>query len=94
MYAHLIMSFYIVQFPFVIRRFHSDNGSEFVNRIVAKLLNKLLVHFTKSRPRHTGDNGLVETKNGSVVRKNLGYAYIPLFRKRAPDCSTGITIAA
>ena len=64
-------------FPFVIRGFHSDNGSEFVNHIVASLLNKLLITFTKSRPRHSNDNGLVETKNGSVVRKNLGYAHIP-----------------
>lgn len=67
----------LVEFPFVIRGFHSDNGSEFVNHIVAKLLNKLLIRFTKSRPRRSNDNGLVETKNGSVVRKNLGYAYIP-----------------
>ena len=44
---------------------------------MARLLNKLLVRFTKSRPRHPDDNGLVETKNGSVIRKNLGYAYIP-----------------
>ncbi len=67
----------LVQFPFIIRGFHSDNGSEFVNHVVAKLLNKLLIHFTKSRPRHTDDNGLVETKNGSVLRKNLGYGHIP-----------------
>jgi len=65
------------QFPFRVREFHTDNGSEFINRTVAKLLNKLLVRFTKSRPRHPNDNGLVETKNGSVIRKNLGYIYIP-----------------
>ena len=64
-------------FPFVIRGFHSDNGSEFINKTVAALLNKLLIRFTKCRPRHTNDNGLVESKNGSVVRKHLGYAYIP-----------------
>jgi transposase InsO family protein len=64
-------------FPFVLRGFHSDNGSEFINQTVAKLLNKLLIRFTKCRPRHTNDNGLVECKNGSVVRKHLGYAYIP-----------------
>jgi len=64
-------------FPFVLRGFHSDNGSEFINRTVAELLDKLLVRFTKCRPRHTNDNGLVESKNGSVVRKHLGYAYIP-----------------
>ena len=67
----------LVQFPFIIRGFHSDNGSEFVNHIVARLLNKLFIRFTKSRPRHSNDNGLVETKNGSVIRKQLGYAYIP-----------------
>ena len=67
----------LTEFPFIIRGFHSDNGSEFVNGIVAKLLNKMLVRFTKSRPRHSNDNGLVETKNGSVIRKQLGYAYIP-----------------
>jgi len=67
----------LVGFPFVIRGFHSDNGSEFVNKTVAKLLNKLLIRFTRCRPRHTNDNGLVESKNGSVVRKHLGYAHIP-----------------
>ena len=67
----------LLQFPFIISGFHSDNGSEFVNRIVARLLNKMLIHFTKSRPRHSNDNGLVESKNGSVVRKQLGYTYIP-----------------
>jgi transposase InsO family protein len=64
-------------FPFVVRGFHSDNGSEFINRTVAELLNKLLIRFTKCRARHTNDNGLVESKNGSVVRKQLGYAHIP-----------------
>ncbi|MFO7773147.1 MAG: integrase [Dehalococcoidia bacterium] len=76
-YLVLVLENMLEQFPFIIRGFHSDNGSEFVNHIVARLLNKLLIKFTKSRPRHTNDNGLVETKNGSVLRKNLGYAHIP-----------------
>ena len=76
-YLVLALESMLAEFPFVIRGFHSDNGSEFVNHIVARLLNKLLIRFTKSRPRQSNDNGLVETKNGSVVRKNLGYAYIP-----------------
>lgn len=67
----------IRQFPFRILGFHSDNGSEFINRIVAHLLNKLLIEQTKSRPRHSNDNGLVETKNGAVIRKHMGYGYIP-----------------
>ena len=60
------------QFPFEIRGFHSDNGSEYINRSVAQLLNKLLIEQTKSRPRRSNDNGLVETKNGSVIRKHMG----------------------
>jgi transposase InsO family protein len=64
------------QFPFVIRGFHSDNGSEFINYTVAKLLNKLKVAQTKSRAGHSNDNGLVEAKNGAIVRKHLGYSHI------------------
>lgn len=65
------------QFPFVIRSFHSDNGSEFINDKVEKLLNKLLIEQTKSRPRHSNDNALAESKNGAVIRKHMGYGYIP-----------------
>lgn len=64
-------------FPFVILGFHSDNGSEYINYKVAKLLEKLRVEFTKSRPRTSNDNALAESKNASVVRKHLGYAHIP-----------------
>lgn len=66
----------LVQYPFEIFNFHSDRGSEFINRIVARLLNKLLIHQTKSRSRHCNDNALVEGKNGSVIRKNLGFFHI------------------
>jgi hypothetical protein len=65
------------QFPFQIRGFHCDNGSEFLNHRVAGLLNKLLVEFTKSRPYRTTDNALVEGKNGAVIRKHIGYGPIP-----------------
>jgi len=65
-------------FPFPILGFHSDNGSEFINRQVAKLLNKLLIEEqTKSRSRHCNDNAQAESKNGSIVRKHLGYSHIP-----------------
>jgi transposase InsO family protein len=63
-------------FPFHIRGFPSDNGSEFMNHTVATLLNKLLVEQTKSRPRHSNDNGLAESKNGWVIRKHIGYGHI------------------
>lgn len=64
-------------FPFIIKGFHCDNGSEYINHMVAKLLNKLHVEFTKSRSRHSNDNALAECKNGAVVRKILGYMHIP-----------------
>ena len=66
----------LAQFPFKIRGFHSDNGSEFINHNVAEMLKKLLVEQTKSRPRRSNDNGLVEAKNGAVIRKHMGYAHI------------------
>ena len=66
------------QFPFPILGFHADNGSEFINHTVVKLLNKLLVEeFTKSRPCRSLDNALVECKNGAVIRKHLGWGHIP-----------------
>lgn len=64
-------------FPFKIINFHSDNGSEYINHTVAKLLNKLHIEFTKSRSRHSNDNALAETKNGSIVRKYFGSLHIP-----------------
>ncbi len=65
-------------FPFAILGFHSDNGSEYINRHVAELLNKLLIEEqTKSRSRHSNDNAQAESKNGAIVRKHLGYSHIP-----------------
>jgi transposase InsO family protein len=67
----------LAQFPFEILGFHADNGSEYVNHKVARMLDKLKVEFTRSRPRRSNDNGLAETKNGAVVRKEFGYEHIP-----------------
>jgi hypothetical protein len=71
------------QFPFRIEGFHCDNGSEFLNHRVAKLLNKLLIEFTKSRAYRTTDNALVEGKNGAVIRKQIGYG--PIGAEHAPE---------
>lgn len=64
-------------FPFTILGFHSDNGSEFINKRVAELLQKMLIEFTKSRSRHSNDNALAESKNGAVIRKLFGHGHIP-----------------
>ena len=77
--AHLlpVIEQMLAQFPFQILGFHADNGSEYVNHAVARMLEKLRIEFTRSRPRRSNDNGLAETKNGAVVRKEFGYAHIP-----------------
>jgi len=67
----------IKQFPFQVLEVHADNGSEYINRNVVSLLNRLIIKLTKSRPRHSNDNGLVETKNGAIIRKHIGYNHIP-----------------
>lgn len=64
-------------FPFVVINFHSDNGGENINYMVADILNRLVINQTKSRSRHCNDNALVESKNGSVIRKHMGYFHIP-----------------
>lgn len=72
-----VLALIIEQFPFAIMGFHSDNGSEYVNGPVAKILEKLRIEQTKSRSRHSNDNALAESKNASVVRKHMGYEHIP-----------------
>ena len=61
------------QYPLRILGSHADNGSEYINHVVAKLVEKLRVELTKSRARQTSDQALVEGKNGSIVRKQMGY---------------------
>ena len=62
--------------PVGVRR--ADNGSEYINSEVADLLNRLHIPtFTKSRPRRSNDNALVESNNGSIVRRWLGHVHIP-----------------
>ncbi len=72
----------LTQFPFVIINFHSDNGSEFLNRKVEALLNNMLIKQTKSRSRKCNDNALVEGKNAAVIRRWMGHSHIP--KKYAP----------
>ena len=72
-----VLEMMMAQFPFEIVGFHSDNGSEYINHKVAKMLEKLRIEQTKSRSRHSNDNALAESKNASVVRKHMGYSHIP-----------------
>lgn len=67
----------ILLFPFLIRNFHSDCGGEYINYTVAGLLEKLRIRQTKSRPRRSTDNGLVESKNAAIIRREMGHWHIP-----------------
>lgn len=75
-YLKQLLTKLIESYPFKIIQFHADNGSEFINYKIAALLNKLLIKLTKSRARRPNDNALVETKNGSIIRKWMGYSFI------------------
>jgi hypothetical protein len=85
-YLRPIIEELLALFPFCIFEFHSDNGSEYINHVVAALLNKLHIELTKSRSHHSNDNALVESKNGSIIRKLYGRNFInakfaPLFHQ-------------
>lgn len=69
-------------FPFAIVGFHSDNGGENINGNVSAVLSKLLIEQTKSRSGRCNDNALIESKNGSVVRKHMGRWHIPKYEAR------------
>jgi hypothetical protein len=75
-YLEVLLEDLISQFPFKIINFHSDNGSEYINKTVAALLNKLVIDQTKSRSGKCNDNALVECKNGAVIRKHMGRSHI------------------
>ena len=67
----------IRSYPLVIRGFHTDNGSEYVNWGADRLLKWLQIDFTRSRARRSHVNALVESKNGSSIRTTLGCDHIP-----------------
>ena len=75
-YMEPLLEQILAMFPFVVINFHSDNGSEYINQTVEKILSRLLIKQTKSRSRKSTDNALVEGKNGSVIRKHMGRNFI------------------
>lgn len=81
-YLTPIILLLLEQYPFVIKEFHTDNGSEYINRWLVQILNKLLIKLTKNRSRKTTDNAQCESKN-NIIRKHMGYFYIS--QTYAPD---------
>ncbi len=63
----------LTSMPFPLRGFDTDNGGEFMNETVAAYCRLHEIPCTRSRPYHKNDQAWVEQKNGSVVRRLVGY---------------------
>jgi len=61
------------QMPFPLLGLDTDNGSEFLNYALLEYCRREEITFTRSRPYKKNDQCHVEQKNGSVVRKMIGY---------------------
>ena len=59
--------------PFPMLGFDSDNGSEFINYALLNYCEEKKITFTRSRPYKKNDQAHVEEKNGSIVRRMIGY---------------------
>ncbi len=59
--------------PVTILGFDSDNGSEFINHGLIDFCKEHQITFTRSRAYKKNDQAHVEERNGSVVRKTIGY---------------------
>ena len=59
--------------PFSLLGVDSDNGSEFINEALIQYCKETNIEFTRSRPYRKNDQAWVEQKNGSVVRRLVGY---------------------
>src|SRR5712691_1043824 len=81
----------LAQFPFTVRGFHVDNGSEYINHRVAKLLEKLHAEFTKSRAcRRSGQRagGRQERRGGAQADR------LRIHRRRARRSHREVLCAA
>lgn len=59
--------------PVPILGFDSDNGSEFINHGLIEFCREHSITFTRSRAWRKNDQAHVEERNGSVVRRTVGY---------------------
>ena len=59
--------------PFALLGFDTDNDSVFINETVRDYCAAAGIAFTRCRPYRKNDQAWVEQKNGSVVRRLVGY---------------------
>lgn len=61
------------RFPFPVVGIDTDNDSSFINTSLINYCSSHNILFTRSRPYRKNDQAWIEQKNGSIVRKFLGY---------------------
>ncbi len=59
--------------PFPMLGLDTDNGKEFINYTLLDYCRRESITFTRSRPYKKNDQCHVEQKNGSIVRRVIGY---------------------
>ncbi|MCH8247939.1 MAG: transposase family protein, partial [Bacteroidetes bacterium] len=59
--------------PFPMLGLDTDNGKEFINHTLLDYCRRESITFTRSRPYKKNDQCHVEQKNGSIVRRVVGY---------------------
>ncbi|KAB2677738.1 MULTISPECIES: integrase catalytic domain-containing protein [Brucella/Ochrobactrum group] len=59
--------------PFALLGFDTDNDSVFINETIRDYCLNANIEFTRCRPYRKNDQAFVEQKNGSVVRRIVGY---------------------
>jgi transposase InsO family protein len=59
--------------PVRLRELHTDNGGEFLNEVIYPYCRREGIRLTRGRPYKKNDQAYVEQKNGSVVRRLIGY---------------------
>ena len=59
--------------PVALAGLDSDNGSEFINRVLYYYCWREGITFTRGRAWKKNDSALVEQKNGAIVRHLIGY---------------------
>lgn len=73
--ADVIASLEVLQqmLPFTLLGLDTDNGSEFINYALLDFCKTNKITFTRSRAYKKNDQAHVEEKNGSIVRRLVGY---------------------
>jgi Integrase core domain len=61
------------QFPVPVLGIDSDNDSAFINETLQGYCAERKIEFTRSRPYQKNDQAWIEQKNGSVIRRFVGY---------------------